>query len=82
MRLCVNVRKQAVVLARVEILSDEDGDDERVNGNNTGHDDGNQTLRQASAMALIELEDSCTFIMRSGLNVPTPAMPMPDLAVP
>jgi hypothetical protein len=82
MRLRVDVRKQAVVLAWVEILSDEDGDNKRVNGNNTRHDDGDEALQKASAMALIEPGDSCTFMMRSGLNVPTPAMPMPDLAVP
>ena len=44
MRRRVDVRKQAVVLGRVEILSNEDRDDERVDGDDTRHDDGNQTL--------------------------------------
>lgn len=79
----VDVREQAVVLGGVEILSDEDRDDERVNGDNTGHDDGDQTLRGTLEMVIGRLDDRFnTFMIRSGRKVPTPAIPMPDLAVP
>ena len=37
---------QAVRLrGRVHVFDDEDGDDERVDGDDTGHDDGNQALQ-------------------------------------
>lgn len=82
---------------RHQVLSDQDGDDEGVDGNDTGHDDGDEALVWGRA-ALVEvslflfpsLSRVCqsrghsvrTFMIRSGRKVPTPAMPMPDFAVP
>lgn len=68
-------------------LGDEDRDDERVNGDDTRHDDRNEALfpQVVSNLAgCIEPEnvESNTFMIRSGLKVPTPAIPMPDFAVP
>ena len=34
------------------------------------------------SVSLLDRECRCTFMIRSGLNVPTPEIPMPDLAVP
>ena len=45
-----NPLKQAVVGPvdrRLQVLGDEDGDDERVDGENTGHDDGDEALSRA-----------------------------------
>lgn len=71
---------------RRHVSGDEDGDNETVDSNNTRHNYRNQ--------GLVHVNNSCsaperatvwmchTFIIRSGLNVPTPAIPMPDFAVP
>lgn len=71
----------------MKILSDQDRDDERVDSNDTGHDDRNQTLESLISNILFLKgrplsEVSLTFMIRSGLNVATPAMPIPDFAVP
>ena len=44
--VCVYVLEQAVVLdrGRLHVAGDQDGDDERVNGDDAGHDDGDQAL--------------------------------------
>ena len=45
-----NPLKQAVVGPggrRLQVLGDEDGDDERIDGENTGHDDGDEALSRA-----------------------------------
>lgn len=82
--------EQAVVaVARGhEVLGDQDGDDEGVDGDDAGHDDGNQALLGRACIiswlfvSLREAWTGLTFMIRSGLKVPTPAMPMPDFAVP
>ena len=49
----------------------------------TGIKDCELGIRDAQAVLLGGLKWAIhTFMMRSGLNVPTPAIPMPDLAVP
>lgn len=79
----------AVAAGRRQVLSDQDRDDERVDGNDTGHDDGDQTLEVVRRESIDtrgvwgELELGLpTFMIRSGRKVPTPAIPIPDLAVP
>lgn len=49
MRRGKDVLEQAVAAlgGRQKILCDEDGDDERVNGDNSGHDDRNEALQRA-----------------------------------
>lgn len=88
--------EQAVARLGVQVLGDEDGYDERVDGDDTGHDYGDEALAvttsisdrlfheatRAPARERKEQRMKRTFMMRSGLNVPTPAMPIPDLAVP
>lgn len=84
-----DVREEGVafLVRGVQVLGDEDGDDERVHGNDTGHDDGDQALWRVRRRCSVqgdgfERDGAHTFMMRSGRNVPTPAIPMPDLAVP
>lgn len=93
--------EQAVGLGwRPHVSSDEDSNDEGVDGDDTRHDDGDERLRHAVSHAFSECPSrpSCpsallfryvpsarpshTFMIRSDLNVPTPAIPMPDFAVP
>lgn len=81
--------EQAVVRFRVEILGDQDGDDEGVDSDDTRHDDGDEALGTRATVSWLERKDQdlgngpqLTFMIKSGLKVPTPAMPMPDLAVP
>ena len=77
-----------LVRRRVHITGNEDRDDEAIDGDNTRHDDGNQGLHQSvkyiTAINATECRDRHhhTFMIRSGLKVPTPAIPIPDFAVP
>lgn len=66
-----------------DIASQQNSDDEGVDCNDTSHDNGNQRLGNTlSATSLVFLQTAPTFIIRSGLKVPTPEIPMPDFAVP
>lgn len=83
-----------------EVLGDQDGDDEGIDCDNTGHNDRNETLEELSyfgqsrVQALREFQHYAlrgvrfartglrTFMIKSGRKVPTPAIPMPDFAVP
>ena len=85
------------------ITGEQDRNDERVHGDDTGHDHWDERLPETSVSAVCPHHSfhaipsakigaghpKCfhvylrhTFIIRSGLNVPTPAMPIPDFAVP
>jgi len=80
----------------LHVAGDEDGDDEGVDGDDSGHYYWDETLSVAKSVSVMALVYTCggdggwregeeeerTFIIRSDLKVPTPAMPMPDLAVP
>lgn len=79
--------EQTVVLSGrgANVSCDEDGDDKSIDSNNTGHDDGNERLKVPLSGACSRANSARgkdTFMIRSGLNVPTPEIPMPDLAVP
>lgn len=80
-----SIQRVRVVGRRLDVASDEHRDDERVDGQNTRHDNGNQRLAMWLDVAQSEfagLAARRTFMIRSGLHVPMPAMPMPALAVP
>ena len=81
----VKVLKKAVFLVGTHCTCNQDCYHERVNCNYPGHDHGNQGLhvhRQHSVDLHTLSAPLQTFIIRSGRNVPTPAMPMPAFAVP
>lgn len=75
--------EQTVVLSRrrAHVAGNEDGDDERVHGDDTRHDHGDEGLAAVSPRRCNHHE-MLAFMIKSGLKVPTPEMPMPDLAVP
>jgi hypothetical protein len=54
-----DVRKEAVVLLRggSEVFSDEDRDDKRVDGQDTGHDDWDEALQRPSAKKVVGLRE-------------------------
>lgn len=82
-----NVRIQAHVGGWAHRLRNENCDNKTVNCDNTGHDDRDKGLsveiRLAAGVYMeIGLSRFLTFIIRSDRKVPTPAIPMPDFAVP
>jgi hypothetical protein len=83
-----NLRVQAHVSCWVHSLRNEHCDNQTVDCDDTGHDDGDEGLWieiQLATQNTIEPAISGlfrTFMIRSDLKVPTPAMPMPDFAVP
>jgi hypothetical protein len=53
------------------IFGDQDGDDKRVDGNDTGHDDGDEALQRGGLVGFRRWQgggggDSFTFMIRSG----------------
>lgn len=84
-------REKAVALVGrgAEVLGDEHGYHEAVDRQDTGHDDGDEGL-EWSQSAVFREQSPCptrfkvdpTFMTRSGLNWPIPAMAIPDLTVP
>lgn len=84
--------EQAVVLLRwrLHVAGNQDRNHQGIHGNNTRHDDRDEGLRVESAVVHSTiLSLSChgnssmrTFMIRSDLKVPTPAIPIPDFAVP
>lgn len=83
---CANIRVQTHCRCRVESSCDQDCNNETVDCDNTGHDDGNERLYSGFGLARVRMRKQSTrvlaFMMRSGRKVPTPAIPMPALAVP
>jgi hypothetical protein len=75
------IQRVRVVGRRLNVAGDEDGYDERVDGQDTRHDNGDQRLAMLDG-PLAGAAAWRTFMIRSGLYVPMPAMPMPALAVP
>ena len=76
---------ETVMLPRIYIPSYQDRYDKRIYCDDSGHDHRDQCL---VAVRMSETDHKhCsvllhTFMMRSGRNMPTPAIPIPDLAVP
>lgn len=67
---------------RLHVPGDKDCNHQGIHSNDTRHDDWDEGLL---LLALVPCTSFCsphTFMMRSDLKVPTPAIPMPDLAVP
>lgn len=79
----MNIREQAHILGGRDIGRDENANDQAVDSNDTGHDNGNQGLNlllvtgTGTGKAIF-----LAFMIKSGLKVPTPEIPMPDFAVP
>ena len=70
---------------RPHVTGDQDRNHQGIHRNDTGHDDRDERLDLKSALhqhVLVPPHSLRTFIIRSDLKVPTPAIPMPDLAVP
>ena len=77
--LVMNILKQVGAFAALWRLKDE-----RVYGDDTSHDHGDERLRNfVSSNPCTSLQASLnTFMIKSGLKVPTPAIPIPAFAVP
>jgi hypothetical protein len=71
-----------LVRRRPYVAGNQDRYDEGVHGQDTRHDNGDERLHIELLNVLYFGGRRPTFMMRSGLYVPTPAMPIPDLAVP
>lgn len=79
-----------------QVLGDQDRDDKSVDCNDTRHNDGDEALYRFEIYPSAPVQQSIpvkgfvswmrgrrrTFMIRSGRKVPTPAIPMPDFAVP
>jgi hypothetical protein len=79
--------EQTVCLLRwwSHVTSDQNGNHQGIHRNDTRHDDRDERLHLKLALVqrvLFPLHILRTFMIRSDLKVPTPAIPMPDLAVP
>lgn len=77
------VQTVALLRGRTNVASYQDCNYEGVHSNDTGHDDGDKRLEGRQRMRThYFISRGHAFMMRSGLKVPTPEIPMPDLAVP
>jgi hypothetical protein len=67
----------------LQTIGDKDRDDETVDTNDTGHNDGDNVWTSQRLMKLYARDENGLLLtMRSGRRTPIAAMPTPDLAVP
>lgn len=67
---------------RLHVSGDKNCDHQGIHSNDTRHDDWDERLLLLAVVLFTRFFSTRTFMMRSDLKVPTPAIPMPDLAVP
>ena len=66
----------------LHVSGDKDCNHQGIHSNDTRHDDWDERLLLLAVVLFTRFFSTRTFMMRSDLKVPTPAIPMPDLAVP